>query len=1141
MKVNCRWLGTNLKRVRVPGAGVVLLAAACSVLLWGSRPRQSAQDVPSMISGSGTEFSPINSLAASVNDSTRPAVTSLSHLPLMFEPNVGQADPGVKFLARGSGYSLFLNAEGAVLALQGGHDAAHAAPNVETVSMKLVGADLGASVRGTNSLPGKSNYFLGNDPAKWLHNVSQFARVRYENVYPGINLVFYGNQGTLEYDFQVAPGADPGKAELEFAGPKGLKSGSNGLEYGLELREGNLILHAQGGSIRLEAPRVYQRIGDREQTVAAHFQIRAANRVGFAIEAYDRSRELIIDPVLVYSTYFGGTGDEHSTSIAVDNGGSIYLTGSTTSANLPVTTGVFQSTLKGNPNVYVLKVNPQGGANGIAYLTYLGGTGSDTPAGIKVDGNGNAYIAGTTSSADFPTTGTNAYQAAPKAGSTGTSHVFVTALNSTGSVLNYSSYLSGTGTDVASGMAIDNKGDVFITGTTTSSDAGTSNDQFPASAAPETTAYQAFSRAPIQFFVTKVNTAAFGIGSILYSTYFGGGTPSNAVATGGGIAVDSSGNAYFSGTTNFFYTGLSPQTDFPILNAYQPCLDQAPPTTVVNPPTCTNSAVTATDAFVAKLNLNPNVAPGSQLLWSTYLGGTQTDSSTGVSLDSGAANGANVYITGTTNSGDVTALTTFTPYQKCLDNPTATGTCPTPPATTDAYVARFNNPTTGNMSLTYFSYLGGSGNDAGLAITVDTANGAVVTGWTQSTDFPVTTGAIQSTLKGTQDAFLARISTAATSGNGTVGSYATYFGGSGVDQGTSVALDTNLSTYFAGDTTSTDIQTQSPLQAQNNGGSDAFAVKLGTAADLAICGKQSSQLNCLTTQGTPFVASAGNQVTFVYTVTNKGPDLATNITVTDNLSASGIPVTFNSGTATSGSCSQTATGSNVAVCTISSLQSGSTATVTIVVTPTAGGNFNGGSVSVSAANNTDPDLTNNSAMVSGQATDFTLSVSPRNQTIPAAGATAVYTVTLSPNPVYATNISLSASGLPTASSFTFTPSSTVTLPSSTPSTATLNVTTTARPVTVVHSRTSRGAIYALWLGIPGITLLGLGVGNDRRRKLAGAAVLCVLFGLLALQPACGGSKTPPVVSGTPAGTYTITVTATSGTLSHNTTLTLTVP
>src|SRR5260370_27962884 len=321
--------------------------------------------------------------------------------------------------ARGAGYSLFLTSEGAVLALQHGQDAAHAGRNVESVAMKLVGADFGASVRGTETLPGRSNYFLGNDPTKWLHNVSQFARVQYDNVYPGISLVFYGNQGRLEYDFQVAPGADPGQAELEFDGSSGL-----------ELRDGNLILHAQGGSVRLNAPRVYQRIGDREQAVAAHFELRAANRVGFGIGAYDRSREVIIDPVLDYSTYFGGTGDEHATSIAVDNGGNVYLTGSTTSANLPVTAGVFQATLTGNPNVYVLKVNPQGGINGIEYLTYLGGTGSDTPVGIAVDGNANAYIAGTTTSTKFPTTATNAYHAVPKAASTGRAHGFVTALSS---------------------------------------------------------------------------------------------------------------------------------------------------------------------------------------------------------------------------------------------------------------------------------------------------------------------------------------------------------------------------------------------------------------------------------------------------------------------------------------------------------------------------------------------------------------------------------------------------------------------------------------------------------------------------------------------------------------------------------------
>src|SRR5258708_21224528 len=300
----------------------MLLAAACSLLLWSSRTRKSAQNVPPMMASLGTEVSSTNSLVASAHDSNRPAVTSLSHLPLMFEPNVGQTDPSVKFLARGAGYSLFLNSEGAVLALQHGHDAAHPARNIETVAMKLVGADFGASVRGADNLPGKTNYFLGNDPTKWLHNVSQFARVQYDNVYPGISLVFYGNQGRLEYDFQVAPGADPGQAELEFDG-----------STPIELSHGNLILRGDTDGVRFEAPRVYQQVAGRQQSVEVRFVMRAATRVGFEIGAYDHTRELTIDPVLSsgFSTYFGGSGNQTSPSIAVDSSHNIYLAASPTS------------------------------------------------------------------------------------------------------------------------------------------------------------------------------------------------------------------------------------------------------------------------------------------------------------------------------------------------------------------------------------------------------------------------------------------------------------------------------------------------------------------------------------------------------------------------------------------------------------------------------------------------------------------------------------------------------------------------------------------------------------------------------------------------------------------------------------------
>ena len=247
----------------------------------------------------------------------------------------------------------------------------------------------------------------------------------------------------------------------------------------------------------------------------------------------------------------------------------------------------------------------------------------------------------------------------------------MTELQNDGTALVYSSYLSGNGTDVASGMTIDAADFIYVTGTTTSSNTASTDVQFPASTLPNALPYQITPRAPIQFFVTKVNTGSLGTGSIAYSTYFGGAnfaTPT-PIAVGGRIAVDPNANVYFTGTTNFTFSGCSgcSNTDFPILNPYQPCLDQPPPTTIVNPPSCTGiTNTTASDAFVAKLN--PNANQGSQLIWSTYLGGTGTDSGLGIALDPGAAN---VYVTGTTNSPDigsnVTTLATTGSYQRCLD------------------------------------------------------------------------------------------------------------------------------------------------------------------------------------------------------------------------------------------------------------------------------------------------------------------------------------------------------------------------------------------------------------------------------------------------------------------------------------------
>src|SRR5271165_6863013 len=484
VNVDRRWLRRSGVRVRVLAAGLVLLAAGGMVLGWGSRSRQAAATAgtyPPAIENQAASAGMLVQSGASQQDARMKATSLMARLPLMFEPNQGQAnldpaDPRARFIARGSGYTLFLGTEGAIVS-QSSSKSAH---GLASFQMKLAGADPKASLTATDLLPAKSNYLLGNDPATWRSGISQFARVRYENVYPGINLVFYGNQGRLEYDLQIAPGADPAQAELEFDGAKSV-----------ELTDGALVVKGERGDARLEAPRVYQQIAGREQPVEGSFVLRGGNRAGFSVGTYDRTRELVIDPNLSFSTYFGGTGDEHASSLAIDGSGNIYLTGSTTSPTLPpgASTTVLQSTLAGTQNVYIAKINPTLNPP-LQYVTYLGGTGVDSPVGIGVDGAGDPLVAGTTSSPHFPTSAT-AYQANPEAGSTGTQHVFVSKLNPAASAIIYSTYLSGSGNDIASGMTIDGSEDVYVTGTTTSTnpqDVGTATGpQFPSSSIPYAT------------------------------------------------------------------------------------------------------------------------------------------------------------------------------------------------------------------------------------------------------------------------------------------------------------------------------------------------------------------------------------------------------------------------------------------------------------------------------------------------------------------------------------------------------------------------------------------------------------------------------------------------------------------------------
>jgi uncharacterized repeat protein (TIGR01451 family) len=465
-------------------------------------------------------------------------------------------------------------------------------------------------------------------------------------------------------------------------------------------------------------------------------------------------------------------------------------------------------------------------------------------------------------------------------------------------------------------------------------------------------------------------------------------------------------------------------------------------------------------------------------------------------------------------------------------------------------VARLSNPSTGanNVALNYFSYLGGKNDEQGLAITVDTNSGAMITGWTQSpfvappgTDgnFPVFPfpSSIQSNLNGTQDAFIARLNTGAIVGQTTTASWASYFGGTGIDAGTGIALDVNQNTYLAGETNSTDLQVSKPLQLNNGGGYDSFVTQFATAVSLSIQGVLSLGTN-------QQYISAGGPATFTYTVTNNGPDLASNIVIIADLSlsATGVQLTNVSGNLNgAGVCSGSGSTNPSISCGPISLQSGSTATLTLTATPTANGSgtspvfFNGGTVQAMAPGN----IVLAQTSVSAQMTDFSMSVTPSNQAIPVAGAPANYTVLLTPRPLYTSSITISCSGLPAASNCS--PStSPVSLTSTSGTSVTLTVHTTPRPVITPAASIFTRRFYAFWLIIPGIALVGVG-GNRQRRRIFGILMLCTLFALLLLVPACSSSKTQPPVSGTPAGNYTITVTSAAGTNSKTQTIGLTVP
>ncbi|MGH9784500.1 MAG: SBBP repeat-containing protein, partial [Terriglobia bacterium] len=403
-----------------------------------------------------------------VSDAARLKVQeSYGKLPLSFEANQGQTDSRVQFLSRGHGYSLFLTPTESVLTLRGPAEAGSAGSQtvpraVKTAApssnrsavlrMKLLGANPAPQATGLEELPGKSNYFLGNDPKQWRTNVPNYGKVRFAGVYPGVDLVYYGNQRQLEYDFVVAPGADPSAIRLGFAGAERLEIDP----------QGELALETPAGEVRWHKPVVYQEVGGVRQMVDGHYVRKGEETVGFEIASYDPRHPLIIDPVLIYSTYLGGSAFDAGVGIAVDSSGSAYVTGETDSTNFPTTAGAFQAgcgvSIFGCIDAFVTKLNAAG--NALVYSTYLGGSENDVGHAIAVDAGGNAYITGLSNSPNFPVA--KAFQSAFKGGEG--NDVIVVKVNAAGNALAYSTYLGGSKNEESRGIAVDAAGNATITG-----------------------------------------------------------------------------------------------------------------------------------------------------------------------------------------------------------------------------------------------------------------------------------------------------------------------------------------------------------------------------------------------------------------------------------------------------------------------------------------------------------------------------------------------------------------------------------------------------------------------------------------------------------------------------------------------------
>ncbi|HEX2912658.1 MAG TPA: SBBP repeat-containing protein [Chloroflexia bacterium] len=960
-------------------------------------------------------FGPAISSPLSNGTALQKVKQTYGRLPLAFEPNLGQINSQALYLSRGSGYSLFLAEDAAVIGLKKAGTDGQSRANL--VRMKWLGSNPTARVSAQEELPGKSNYFKGNLPSQWHTDVPTYARVEYRELYPGIDLAFYGNQRQLEYDFLVDPGADPASIRLSFDGVDKLELNARG----------ELLLHTSEGVLLQHAPEIYQTKDGQKIMVKGGYHLvnseSGETEVDFSVENYERSLPLVIDPVLAYSTYLGGTGDDQGKAIAVDSGGNAYITGYTFSANFPNNNALYPDYDATYPlgDAFVTKLNAAGSA--VVYSTYLGGDNADIGNGIAVDSSGNAYIAGYTSSINFPVTN-NAYSTT----GFGNKDIFVTKLNAAGNGLVYSTFIGSSKDDVPNAIALDSSGNAYITGYTTS-------EGYPTTPGAFSTGIGSLNIKDA--FVTKLSADG---SSLLYSTFLGG----SAEDIANGIAVDSSGSAYI--------TGQTASVDFPVtpgafgtsqsggaevfvtkLNATGTSLIYsgelsgangdfgdaialdannnayvAGHTFSTNFPTTSNAYQTTShgggDGFVAKIN-----PAGSALIYSTYVGGSSDDQVLAI----GVTNLGEAVITGQTSSSDFPVTPGYL-YDSFGGIPF------------DAYVLKLNPA---GSSLVNATFLGGNDADVGSGLALDSAGNAYITGYTKSANFPVTNGALDTTYNSGYDAFVAKINretdlaitktvdnptpqigdlvkyTVTVSNNGPAAAtnvkitdqppsgltavkatvtMGTYDPASGLwtiaslPAGQSAVLTLEATIGQAGSLTNTATLTALDQFDTNPNNNTAQVTLSITSADVSV--QKSVDIS----------APALNQnVTFTIKINNAGPDAATNIKVTDKLPAGLQLVSATPLQGSYDSASGVWSAGNLA-------KNGATLTLKLVATPVQAGNITN-TASKTGQGEFDPDASNNSASVTLTVATADIKIQKSMLGTPAANRNIQFTVSATNN------------------------------------------------------------------------------------------------------------------------------------------------